>query len=74
MIQKMNDNVRIKCDTMGCKNNAKYKLVIKKSLLFSGLYLCDDCAKNIYTDLGKLFVPKSPTNVIKKKSGVINEN
>lgn len=74
MIKKLDKSMHIKCDTMGCKNRATYKIVVKKSLMFSGIYLCDECAKNVYTDLGKLFVPKSPTNVLKKKSGVINES
>ncbi len=67
MIKELNSAYRIKCDTAGCKNYATYKIILKPKIsLSTGVYVCTKCAKDMYEDLGKLFVPKSPVNMIKK--------
>lgn len=61
------DGVKGKC--VGCKADAKYEIVLKKSLL-GGVYLCENCMREIYSEIGKILVPKSPENIIKKKAEV----
>ena len=59
--------IPIKCDVNGCNNTAKYTLQFKKRVLASNMYFCENCLKELYCDLGKIFVPKSPQNFMKKK-------
>ena len=62
---------KIKCDVFGCRNLAKYSFSSqneKKTILA----LCDDCAKEIYTALLSVSVPKNIPAPFKnqKKIGV----
>ena len=59
-----------KCDSVGCKEDAKYSVQIKKSLLGGNLCLCENCMRELYASVGKILIPKSPENIIKKKTEV----
>lgn len=59
------DKVRGQCCVSGCKNNGKYEIVFKRPLL-GGLVLCESCLRGMYSEIGKVLIPKSPENIIKK--------
>ena len=65
MIRKLNKT--IKCNGVDCENIATYEIAYKKSAKVGGLYLCNDCATEIYLGLAKNIVPKSPRNILNKK-------
>ena len=33
----------------------------------AGMYLCKDCMNNLYSELAKRIVPKSPDNMLNKR-------
>ena len=45
-ISEVNRSVR--CDIPNCKNFAKIKIQKPGFVMIAGLYLCDDCAKEMY--------------------------
>ena len=64
-------NVKSRCDMHLCRNLAEYRVTIGNGILphvFGGgdLYLCHDCLVKLYEAIGKVIVPKSPDNMIKK--------
>lgn len=66
-------NVRARCDMGLCKNIASYSISsggAKAHLPWrreaGGTYICEDCLKALYVAIGKILVPKSPDNMIKK--------
>lgn len=58
---------KVRCDMPNCKNMASIKIKKEGFLSFAGLYLCNECMENMYTELAKRIVPKSPVNVFNKK-------
>lgn len=64
-IKKLNHIIR--CDMSMCKNEAVYSIGKKNSMLKRQINLCEDCAIELYSELGKLITPKSPVNIISKK-------
>ncbi len=75
-ISEVNRSVR--CDMPNCKNFAKIKVQKPGFIMVAGMYLCDECAKELYEMLGHRFVPKSPDNMLNKrirtKKEINNEN
>ena len=63
-------NVKSRCDMHLCRNVAEYRIGsgggISRVFGGTGLYLCKDCLKKLYEAIGKVIVPKSPDNLIKK--------
>ena len=63
-------NVKARCDMHLCPNLAEYRIATGGGGLRifqnTGLYLCGDCLKKLYQAIGKVVVPKSPDNLIKK--------
>ena len=63
-------NVKARCDMHLCPNLAEYRIAAARGgiRIFgnAGLYLCGDCLKELYQAIGKVLVPKSPDNLIKK--------
>lgn len=57
-------NYKIKCDIAGCKNLAKYSIQNRGFIMDNSIYLCQDCADNLYKKLGQVLVPKSPINML----------
>ena len=76
-------NVRARCDMGLCKNIAEYSIsasTVKAHLPWrreaGGTYICASCLKELYAAIGKVLIPKSPDNLIKKaiKRRENNEN
>ena len=61
-----NLKVKVRCDFGLCKNTAKYEIYEDGVLARRKIYLCEDCAKQMFELLSKEFVPKSPINVINR--------
>lgn len=61
-----NLKVKVRCDFGLCKNIAKYEIYEDGVLSRRKIYLCEDCAKQLFDLLSKEFVPKSPINVINR--------
>ena len=64
-------NVKTRCDMHLCRNLAEYRIAAGNGALShlfgnAGLYLCHDCLVKLYEAIGKVIVPKSPDNLIKK--------
>ncbi|MBE5738278.1 MAG: hypothetical protein E7354_00885 [Clostridiales bacterium] len=59
---------RIRCEMPNCKNIADIKIHKDGFVRSAGLFLCNDCMKSMYEELGKRIVPKSPISVFNKKS------
>ena len=62
-------NVKARCDMHLCPNLAEYRIATgsgRRIFGNAGLYLCGDCLKELYKAIGKVVVPKSPDNLIKK--------
>ena len=57
-------NYKISCDMPGCNNLAKYSLTSKKVKSGTDLYFCDNCVKELYENIGKNLIPKSPKNIL----------
>ena len=45
--------VRVKCDASGCNNLCDYVIVNKKFVFDGSVYLCEDCMKSLYNEIGK---------------------
>lgn len=53
-----------------CKSKEKiYSFVVKNKRIS----LCEDCSKILYVEIGKLIIPKSPTNILKKDNRILIE-
>lgn len=61
-----NLNVKVRCDFGLCKNSAKYEIYDNGVLARRRIYICEECAKQLFELLSKEFVPKSPINMINK--------
>lgn len=57
---------KVRCDFGLCKNTAKYEIFEDGVLSRRKIFLCEDCAKKMYSLLASKVVPKSPINVINK--------
>ena len=60
--------VRIKCSASGCNNQSSYTIVNKKFVFDGNFYMCDSCMRQLYSMMGGVLTPKSPTPVYKKRS------
>ncbi len=58
---------KAKCDMPGCKNVSSYVIRNKRFLASQNMYLCKDCMHELYSQIAKLIVPKSPKNILNKK-------
>lgn len=66
-------NRKLRCEMPNCKNVSEYKLEKEGFFRNAGMYLCDDCVKEIYKCLSGVIVPKSPDNMLNKKVKVAKE-
>ncbi|MBD5100660.1 MAG: hypothetical protein HDT29_05280 [Clostridiales bacterium] len=55
---------KVKCDVGKCKNQAHYSIVPEGVSSSQYVNLCEECASDIYSALGKQLVPKSPQNML----------
>ena len=60
--------VKIKCSASGCNNQSEYTIVNKKFVFDGNFYLCESCLKQLYSIIGGVLTPKSPTPIYKKTS------
>ena len=58
--------VRVKCDASGCNNLCDYVIVNKKFVFDGSVYLCEDCMKSLYNEIGKFTIPKNVKQLYKK--------
>lgn len=63
----IDSNKNLRCEMPNCKNLAKFKVEKEGFFRSAGIYLCSDCAKELYKVLSTKFVPKSPDNMLNKK-------
>ena len=66
-------SVKVRCDMPNCRNTSSIKIEKEGFFRAVGLYLCDDCAKELYKLLGSKFTPKSPSNMLNKKIKNVKE-
>ena len=65
---KIKDSDRnLRCEMPNCKNMAKFKVEKDGFFRSAGIYLCGDCASEMYKVLSTKIVPKSPENMLNKK-------
>ena len=60
--------VKIRCSVSGCENQSNYTIVNKKFVFDGNFYLCESCMKELYSMIGAVLTPKSPTPIYKKRS------
>lgn len=60
---------KIKCDVGKCKNLAKFSIMPDGVSPSQYVNLCEECAEDIYSALGRRLVPKSPANIWAKAVG-----
>lgn len=58
--------VKIKCDASGCLNYSEYTIINKKFVFDGNVYLCENCMRELYGEIGKYFVPKNLKPIYKK--------
>ena len=69
---------KIKCSFNGCRNLAKY-YVSTKGFIRNEFPFCEECMKEFYEELSKIFVPKAieshfkPDRKIRRKKNEENE-
>lgn len=65
MIKKTRKN--IVCNSGECnKNLSDYEIDVVKKKAVIKLFLCEECFKNLYFEMGKFVAPKSPQNILNK--------
>ena len=52
-----------------CKNKANFKMQLNKK----EFYFCKDCLNNLYSNIGKFIMPKSPESLLKRDNRIKNE-
>lgn len=65
-IKKLND-VKVKCDFVGCNNMASFAVDLKRGIFGGTTDICESCLNELYNLAGQYVVPKSPQNIIKQK-------
>ena len=55
---------RNKCNK--CLQLSEYVISIKKQKITTKIYLCGECLKEMYFQLAKYIVPRSPRNILNK--------
>lgn len=57
---------KVKCDASGCQNICTYTIVNKRFVFDGSVYLCEDCMKELYGEIGRYFIPKNVKPIYKK--------
>lgn len=63
-LERLNYNVR--CDIGICNNAASFTLVTGGTIIKRRLNMCDKCMKELYEEIGRVIIPKSPNNILSK--------
>lgn len=61
-------SIKVRCDMPNCRKTANIKFEKEGFFRSAGLYLCEECMKEIYAQIGKSLTPKSPNNMLNKKT------
>ena len=61
---------KVRCDTLGCRNNAKYALSVNGG---RRTFMCETCAKALHAAVSADVVPESPTSIFLKKEKSVRE-
>lgn len=64
MIRKIRK--KISCNGELCEGVADYEIFVKKRKNYSKIYLCKDCFKKMYFEMGGFVPPKNPQNILNK--------
>lgn len=58
--------VKVKCDASGCINKCDYTIVNRRFVFDGNVYLCENCMRELYGEIGKHFVPKTIRPICKR--------
>ena len=61
------ENVKVKCDFVGCGNMADYSINLKRNIFSGTTDICENCLKELYTLCGHYLTPQSPPNMLRRK-------
>ena len=61
------ENVKVKCDFVGCGNMADYSIDIKRSIFSGTTDICEKCLRELYSLCGHYLTPQSPPNMLRKR-------
>ena len=64
MIKKTRKN--IVCNNTDCTSMADFEIDVKKRKNTIKVFLCVECFKNMYFEMGRYVAPKSPQNILNK--------
>lgn len=62
-----------KCDIYGCENTAEY-CICTKGVIKREFAVCSDCLKQMYSQIGRLQVPRATQSPFKLKPRLRKEN
>ena len=57
---------KVQCDASGCNNLCNYTIVNKKFVFDGSIYLCSNCMRELYGEMGRYFIPKNIKPIYKK--------
>ena len=72
-LKKLN-NIKVKCDMVGCGNLADYSVSLRRGIFGGTTDICTSCLNELYSLCGKYIVPQSPPNPLRKKEIEHNAN
>mgnify|MGYP006921166363 CR=1 FL=1 len=61
------ENVKVKCDFVGCNNMADYSISLRRGIFCGTTDICSKCLNELYSLCGRYVVPQSPPNMLRKK-------
>ena len=61
------ENLKTKCDMVGCNNFADYSISLKRGIFKGTTDICHTCLNELYSLCGQYVVPQSPPNMLRKK-------
>lgn len=57
---------KVKCDASGCNERCEYVIINKRFVFDGSVYLCKQCMNELYSEIGKYFIPKNIKPIYKK--------
>ena len=61
------ENVKARCDMVGCTNLADFSISLKRGVFGGTTDICHQCLNELYSLCGKYVIPQSPPNMLFKK-------
>lgn len=65
-MQVERSRTRVKCDASSCNNLCDYTIVNKRFVFDGNIYLCENCMRELYGEIGKYMIPKNVKPIYKK--------